>query len=189
MFTNPLDRIRVASPCKAGWDQMYGDERRRFCSECKMNVYNLSEMTRDEAENFLMRSEGRLCVRFYRRRDGTVLTQDCPVGWKAVKSRMSRTAVAFSSLVATFLAGIFSLRGVESIISVLPVGDVPAIELNQDPALTPYVIGEVDAYEAVDGRVDLSEFRKAKRIDRYTVLGRVDNVQRFEDVKVEAWVK
>lgn len=161
MFTNPLDNIRVASPCNAGWDQMYGDERRRFCSDCKMNVYNLSEMTRVEAESFLMNSEGRLCVRFYRRRDGTVITKDCPVGWKAVKRRVSRMVVAFSSLLATFLAGVFSLRGVESIISTLPIGDVPAIELKHELALEP-----VESVDAVDGRVDLSEFREAKRRDR-----------------------
>ena len=59
---------------------MYGDDRRRFCSQCKLNVYNLSGMTRDEAEQLVMNSEGRLCVRFFRRKDGTVLTQDCPAG-------------------------------------------------------------------------------------------------------------
>ena len=188
MFTNPLDKIRVASPCKAGWDQMYGDERRRFCAECKLNVYNLSEMTRSEAEDFLIRSEGRLCVRFYRRRDGTVITRDCPVGWKAVKSRISRTAVAMSSLLATFVVGVFSLRAVESIVSALPTGYVPPIESSQDsePVI---VVGEVEDYEAVDGQVDLSEFRKVKSLDRYVTVGRVDPIQELRDVKVKTWVK
>jgi hypothetical protein len=182
MFTNPLDKIRVASPCKAGWDQMFGDERRRFCGECRMNVYNLSEMTRTEAESLLIRSEGRLCVRFYRRRDGTVITRDCPVGWKAVKKRVSRMAVALSSLLATFFAGVFSLRGVESIVSALPIGDVPPIESKQDPALVPFIIGEAEPYDAVDGQVDLSEFRQAKgQINRYTVVGRLDYFEPLDD--------
>jgi hypothetical protein len=69
-FTNPLANVRVASPCPANWDEMVGDERKRFCGQCKLNVYNLSGMPRDEAENLLLNAEGRLCVRFYRRTDG-----------------------------------------------------------------------------------------------------------------------
>ena len=93
-FDNPLDNIRVASPCSADWNAMYGDERKRFCADCKLNVYNLSDMTRNEAENFLMASEGRVCVRYFRRADGTVLTKDCPVGWRAVERKVSRAATA-----------------------------------------------------------------------------------------------
>lgn len=107
-FTNPLDNIRVASPCPANWDQMPGDERKRFCSQCSLNVYNLSGMTRDEAENLLLTSEGRVCIRFYRRADGTILTKDCPVGWQAVKRRVSRAATAVVSLCAGIFAGIFA---------------------------------------------------------------------------------
>jgi len=109
-FTNPLDNIKVASPCPADWNEMYGDERTRFCSECKLNVYNLSDMTRREAENFLINAEGRVCVKFYRRADGTLLTKDCPVGWQAVKKRASRTAKAFVSICAGLFGGIFAFN-------------------------------------------------------------------------------
>ncbi|HEX8266022.1 MAG TPA: hypothetical protein VF596_11490 [Pyrinomonadaceae bacterium] len=102
-FTNPLANVRVSSPCPANWDEMVGDDRKRFCGQCKLNVYNLSGMPRNEAESLLLNAEGRLCVRFYRRTDGTVLTQDCPVGWKALKRKVSRTATAaFSFVVALF---------------------------------------------------------------------------------------
>lgn len=109
----PLDNISVASPCPANWDEMYGDDRKRFCGECKLNVYNLSGMTRRDAEDLIRNWEGRLCVRFYRRADGTVLTEDCPVGWAAVKRRMSRAATAVFSMFAglfTGVAGTFYLR-------------------------------------------------------------------------------
>lgn len=105
-FTNPLDNIKIASPCSQDWDAMTGVGRKRYCGECKLNVYNLSGMTRREAESLLMNSEGRLCVRFYRRQDGTILTKDCPVGWQAVKQRLSRVATAFVSLVFAALSGI-----------------------------------------------------------------------------------
>jgi hypothetical protein len=75
-----LNDIRVASPCSVSWDAMAGDGRMRFCGICRKSVYNLSGMTRAEAERLVRETEGRLCVRFYRRRDGTVLTSDCPVG-------------------------------------------------------------------------------------------------------------
>ena len=105
-FTSPLNNLKVASPCSQDWDAMMGNERKRFCGECKLNVYNLSGMTKTEAENLLHNSEGRLCVRFYKRADGTVLTQDCPVGWQALKKRISRTTAAFVSLIFGLLTGL-----------------------------------------------------------------------------------
>ena len=106
-FTSPLDNVRVASPCAQNWDEMTGGERARFCGECKLHVYNLSGMSRREAENLIFQSEGnRLCVRFFRRADGTILTKDCPVGWRAVKRNISKTATAFASLVFAALGSI-----------------------------------------------------------------------------------
>lgn len=105
-FNNPLNSVRIASPCPANWDEMVGSERQRYCGECKLNVYNLSGMSRRDAENLILSSEGRLCVRFYRRTDGTILTKDCPVGWQAIKRRVSKAAAAFASLVFAVLSGI-----------------------------------------------------------------------------------
>jgi hypothetical protein len=110
-FESPLNNIRVASPCSANWDEMYGNERKRFCSDCKLNVYNLSGMTRGQAEELLERSEGRLCVRFYRREDGSVITQNCPVGWAKVKQRARVFATAAFSLMIGLLGGLFFVAG------------------------------------------------------------------------------
>lgn len=106
-FDSPLNNISIASPCSADWNEMYGDDRKRFCGDCKLNVYNLSGMTRDDAEALLMNAEGRLCVRFYKRADGSVITQDCPVGWAKVKQRTKLFATAVASLVMALLTGIF----------------------------------------------------------------------------------
>lgn len=112
-YDNPLDNLKIASPCSQDWDAMAGDSRKRFCGECKLNVYNLSDMTRYDAENLLRLSEGRLCVRYFQRPDGTVLTQDCPVGWARVRRRLSTAAAAafglLLSLAGTF--GVISLFG------------------------------------------------------------------------------
>jgi hypothetical protein len=95
-----LESIRIATPCRADWDDMVGDERVRFCGKCQKNVYNLSEMTRAEAEALVREKQGRMCARLYRRRDGTVLTADCPVG---VRNQRLRTRVwaALSSATAS----------------------------------------------------------------------------------------
>ena len=122
---NPLNNIRIASPCSANWDEMFGDERKRYCSDCKLNVYNLSDMTQTEAENFLINAEGRVCIKFYRRTDGTVLTQDCPVGWQGLKKRVSRLATVSFALVFGFLGGIVSLESLKSLRSLTNYDKVP----------------------------------------------------------------
>ncbi|MCC7307877.1 MAG: hypothetical protein IT173_09940 [Acidobacteria bacterium] len=108
-FESPLDNIRIASPCSANWNEMQGNERRRFCGECKLNVYNLSGMTRYDAENLLRVSEGKLCVRYFQRSDGTVLTADCPVGWAKVKQRLSVCAAAAFSLLLAVLGALAAI--------------------------------------------------------------------------------
>ena len=76
-----LPNVRVGSPCKQRWDDMVGDDRVRHCNQCGKNVYQLSAMTRAEAEALVQdRMDDMPCVHFYRRSDGTMLTQDCPVG-------------------------------------------------------------------------------------------------------------
>lgn len=101
----PLNNIYVASPCSADWSNMTGNDQVRFCGQCNLNVYNLSGMTRAQAEDLIRQKEGKLCVRYYRRADGTILTQNCPVGLQAIKRRMSRIATAVASAVLSFLAG------------------------------------------------------------------------------------
>ena len=89
-----LGEVRIASPCPAKWNEMEGDDRSRFCWECRRSVYNLSDMTRTEAETFVREATGRVCVRFYRRPDGTMLTRDCPVGREAVLRAVRRRLAA-----------------------------------------------------------------------------------------------
>ena len=116
-FSSPLDHVRVAAPCPADWDKMIGTDRARFCGQCNLNVYNLSSMSRAEAEAFISNSEGRVCVRFYRRRDGSILTSNCPVGLRAMRRRLSRVAAAVGTAVLSFFAGLglYSLTRTEFI--------------------------------------------------------------------------
>ncbi|MCG3130137.1 MAG: hypothetical protein FLDDKLPJ_00885 [Phycisphaerae bacterium] len=104
-----LDRVRVASPCPASWENMTGDDRSRFCGQCNLHVYNLSDMTRDEAESLLRQREGRLCVRYYQRADGTILTRDCPVGLRAVRIRLVKTLGAVAAVVGLLFSALTAL--------------------------------------------------------------------------------
>src|SRR5438874_2539621 len=92
-----LNAIQIKNPCPADWNKMQGDERSRFCGQCKLNVFNFSEMTRDQIEALILEKEGRLCARFYRRDDGTMLTRDCsPI--RASRARRKLATVAGFSL-------------------------------------------------------------------------------------------
>lgn len=86
-----LNDVDVASPCSADWDGMEGDEKVRYCGECRLHVFNLSAMDLEEAAEKVSQATDRLCVRFFRRHDGTILTQDCPVGVE--RKACSRRAV------------------------------------------------------------------------------------------------
>ncbi len=95
-FSLPLlDRVQTASPCSVRWDDMTGDDRTRHCAQCKLDVHNISRMTRAEAEAFLVSriDDGgqpighRVCALIYRRADGTIITADCPVGIAALRTK------------------------------------------------------------------------------------------------------
>jgi hypothetical protein len=101
MSVNPgrdvLRRLEVVSPCTVSWDSMRGDDNVRFCGECRLNVYNLSGMSTPDALSLVARREHRVCVRFYRRPDGTVVTQDCG-------SAARRAARLMFGAICTFIA-------------------------------------------------------------------------------------
>jgi hypothetical protein len=103
-----LDSVRVASPCNASWDKMIGDDHVRFCTSCEKNVYNLSAMSRQDAERLLEERAGaEMCVRFYQRADGTMMTEDCPVGVK--KKRRKKLALAIAGAGAMAAAAVTSM--------------------------------------------------------------------------------
>lgn len=96
-----LERMRVAAPCPASWQSMSGDDRVRFCDQCQLHVYDISQLTSREATALINSTEGRICGRLYRRADGTILTKDCPTGLRAVRRRLAATAgTAFAALLS-----------------------------------------------------------------------------------------
>ena len=152
-YQSPLDNIKIASPCSANWNEMYGNDRMRHCGDCKLNVYNLSGMSREEAESLVMNAEGRLCVRFFRRLDGTTITENCPVGWAKVKARAKVYVTAAFSLLMTlfgglYIATLFNRRQVEVMgdltVNPMPIPDVRMMMGAVSPNTNTEVKGDVD---------------------------------------------
>ncbi|AUX26488.1 uncharacterized protein SOCEGT47_070570 [Sorangium cellulosum] len=126
-----LERVRVASPCNADWDGMVGDDRVRFCDHCQKDVYNLSGMPRDEAERMIREAAGAVCVRLYRRADGTVLTADCPVGARRRRVRQVTVAAVGGGLLAAGAALVDLLT--------VPVATVGAVEASPREVAPPSI--------------------------------------------------
>src|SRR5262249_21077330 len=105
-----LAAVRVASPCSMRWEDMEGTDRVRHCGQCDLNVYDLSEMSAHEAEGVLRSAEGRMCIRLYRREDGTVLTRDCAVGVRAARRRLARVSLRVAAILGFVLTGGYLAR-------------------------------------------------------------------------------
>jgi len=64
---------------------MTGNEEARHCTHCHQNVYNLSELTRAQAEELVRSANARLCLRYLRRADGTMLLRDGAVAYRPTR--------------------------------------------------------------------------------------------------------
>lgn len=100
-----VQSLKIAAPCNVGWNSMQGDERIRHCAQCNKNVYNISTMTEAEANEFLFLTEQAPCVTFYRRGDGTVLLENCPVGLRKLRNQ-------YRKLVAAIATGLSLIQGI-----------------------------------------------------------------------------
>ncbi|SRR6266567_2408642 len=98
--SDPVNNLRIASPCAVGWEGMSGDDRLRFRSLCNLHVYNISEMTSEQIRSLVISTEDRICARLYRRADGTVITRACPIGLRALRSRVSKVAAPFAAILS-----------------------------------------------------------------------------------------
>ena len=89
--TDFLNSVSIASPCEANWNEMEGNEQIRFCQSCKKNVYNISSMSTDDAVNFLLeKNKERPCLKLYQRADGTLITDNCPVGLRKARTHLCK---------------------------------------------------------------------------------------------------
>lgn len=91
-----LDSIQSPLPCSKDWNEMSGDEQKRFCSSCEKDVYNLSAMPRWEARKFVAQNAGKVCVRYVRLPNGKVQTADTKL-YKITRRASQIAAGVFSA--------------------------------------------------------------------------------------------
>jgi len=101
--------FKVSSPCPVSWDGMTGDNKTRFCGQCRLNVYNLAEMSREEIASVVRQTGGRLCGRLYVRSDRMATVGDCPRG--AFRKRVRRGLMVAAVLVLAGFGGLLKSAG------------------------------------------------------------------------------
>jgi len=116
-----LDNVAIASPCAASWDDMVGDDQVRHCGACDKDVFNLTHMTREDAERVIVAAQGKLCARYFRRADGTILTSNCTVGARAARRRRLVVAGTTLMIVAAGVLGYDRTRAAQ------PDSEAPAL--------------------------------------------------------------
>ncbi len=100
--SEPIDNLILSFSCPIDWNSMDGDDRERFCMQCSKTVFNISDLSKKEANEYLQkRSKTSHCVKFYLRSDGTITTDECPRILRPVRNTVF--------LLARVVAGIISI--------------------------------------------------------------------------------
>ncbi len=90
---------------------MVGDDRVRFCADCSLHVYNISALDRLAAERLISEHEGHLCLRMYKRSDGTLITADCR---SRVSAAFKKTRASMHVLAGMLVGVLAAVVGCES---------------------------------------------------------------------------
>lgn len=108
--------LRIATPCPKNWDEMTGNDTRRFCEHCQLHVTNLSAMPPRERDGFVAevrRSGESVCVGYELNPDGAPILMESRWSRFAVSMRRAAAVVlstvlpfAFASCVAKRLTGV-----------------------------------------------------------------------------------
>ena len=83
---------------------MEGDAKRRFCSECQHHVHNLSAMSERERADFVAQAQGRVCIAYVLRPDGTMVIT---TWWTRLAMPFRRVGYAIMAVLSTLLPFVF----------------------------------------------------------------------------------
>lgn len=137
-----LNRLHIAAPCDVPWESMTGDHRTRHCDQCEKKVYNLANLTTEEAIALFSRPDELPCIQLWRRSDGTVLTADCPVGLRKLRHR-ERRPIAAAVFLALFACGGLAAQAPQALLGA-PAPQAPAKNQKQTrPKPRPKIVGKI----------------------------------------------
>jgi hypothetical protein len=107
-----LAQFTIPTLCPIDWDEMSGDDRKRYCKTCGKHVYDLTAMSPDEIVSVLapVREQGgELCGRVYRRPDGGLTAPERPPV-RAARKHRQLSIRSLMALIAAFAAWCGFLR-------------------------------------------------------------------------------
>ncbi|MCE9594547.1 MAG: hypothetical protein K8S98_10160 [Planctomycetes bacterium] len=103
--TQPSDLpLRIQAPCSKTWGELQGDEKQRYCSECRLHVHAAAQLTRDEARELVSRSESRICMRVQYDPSGTPIFRDSTIAPTARRPASRFASWALSAAVGLLAA-------------------------------------------------------------------------------------
>lgn len=138
-------RLNILSPCSAEWGTMVGNDQVRFCEHCSKSVNNISEMTREQALELVLKSNGRLCVRYYKTTDQKVKFQPSTSDFKLNPSPLLKFAAGV--LLTTALSASPAIAQ-----TMLPTGDNVVVETKLNNPNLPDPIWE-GGYASLKGTI------------------------------------
>ena len=169
---------------------MTGTDRRRHCSQCDKTVFDLSKLTRAEAEALLAEKGGSLCARYYERTDGTIVMADCLV------CRKRRRLVTAGVVAAAALTGGAAVAMHEPDPEVAAIGDVELPDdtaatlpltdtqtVTEEPAVAPWRFSIDDGgYTAGSISFDAVEDLQLERADLERLKARIDDEKTLRQI-------
>ncbi len=184
-----LDNLRIATPCSASWNDMGQTENDavRFCGQCSKNVYDISNMSKAEAELLIQRgaAAGALpCMKLYVRQDGTIITDDCPVGLRRIRDfwrKVQSLAAAVAALLLVVLPAMAQNKDVKASKSVTKDSEV-YMKMGRVRVDPPVMLGSPPA---IDWRVEAMKKSSVKSLaDRIEALQKPGNLSAAQSIKV-----
>lgn len=159
-----LRHVTVPSPCLADWDQMTGNDQIRFCEHCSLHVHHLSKLTYSRAARLVERSQGRLCVRYYRGAEGAPLTKPAANTLHKIGRRVSRLAAGAFSASMSLSAAVAQGQSPVQSISALSSSTKP-----DTPSLAASITGTItDPNGAVIAGASIAVFSAGSQSSMYT---------------------
>lgn len=100
-LSRDLESMRVIHSCPRLWEEMQGNDQRRFCGHCQLHVHNLSAMAPRQIQD-LAQTPGPRCVAYFEEKNR---------GIRTLKGRgfIRRTCSSTVRLAASLIALIFPL--------------------------------------------------------------------------------
>lgn len=119
-------RFRVGTPCSKNWDELSGEGRERYCSDCQKSVHAFDDYSSEELNRLWEESGGKVC--------GRLQTEAAP----ETRSRRAVLAGTLLTAISPLLAqeGRLVIRVVEPTKAEIPRAEVQRLNSENVPVQT-----------------------------------------------------